>query len=82
MTINEIVRVVRENHVGKDKPAENGIVRVEVKVHYGTEHFYPANPTSELFRKIQGGKTLTKPTLKVLKDAGYEIQYRYMEPAI
>jgi hypothetical protein len=35
-----------------------------------------------LFRKIQGGKTLTEASLKALKDADYSIQYRYEEPAI
>ena len=82
ITLNDKVHAIRENHVGKDKPAENGIVRVMVKTHYGTDHFYPANPTAELFRKVQGGKTLTKATLKVLKDEGYAIQYRYEEPAL
>jgi hypothetical protein len=82
ITLNDKVHAIRENHVGKDKPVENGIVRVMVKCHYGTDHFYPANPTAELFRKVQGGKTLTKATLKVLKDEGYVIQYRYEEPAL
>jgi hypothetical protein len=82
LTLNDKIHAIRENHVGKDKPAENGIVRVMVKCHYGTDHFYPANPTAELFRKVQGGKTLTKATLKILKDEGYAIQYRYEEPAL
>jgi hypothetical protein len=82
MTFHEIAEAVKEAQTGKDKPAENGIVRVMVKCNYGTDHFYPANPTAELFRKIQGGKTLTKPTLKALQDAGYAIQYRYEEPAL
>ena len=82
MTIQEIACAVKEAQTGKDKPAENGIVRVLVKTHYGSERFYPANPTSTLFLKIQGGKTLTKATLKALKESGYAIQYRYEEPAI
>lgn len=82
MTLHEIAQTVRENHVGQDKPAENGIVRVLVKTHYGTTFYYPVNTTAELFRKIQGGKTLTQSTLKALKDADYKIQYRYEEPAI
>lgn len=82
ITLNDKVHAIRENHVGKDKPAENGIVRVMVKTHYGTDHFYPANPTSALFLKVQGGKTLTKATLKILKDEGYAVQYRYEEPAL
>lgn len=82
MTMTEIAQTIRANHVGNDKPTENRIVRVMVKVHYGRNHYYPANPTAELFRKIQGGKTLTEPTLKALKDADYKVQYRYEEPAI
>lgn len=82
VSFNEVVHAIRKNHVGKDKPAENGIVRVMVKTNYGTQHYYPANPTSTLFLKVQSGKTLTKATLKILKDEGYAIQYRYEEPAI
>jgi signal transduction histidine kinase len=82
MTINEIVRAVYDGKASEDKTAEDGIVRVMVKTHYGRQHYYPANPTADLFRKIQGGKTLTEPTLKALKEGGYKIQYRYEEPAI
>ena len=65
-----------------DIPRPTRIVEVNVKTQYGSVRFYPANPTAELFRKVQGGKTLTKATLKILKDEGYAIQYRYEEPAI
>lgn len=82
MTMTEIAHTIRANHVTPDKSAENGIVRILVKVCYGRNLYYPANPTAELFRKVQGGKTLTEPTLKALKDADYKIQYRYEEPAI
>ena len=51
-----------------DKPSPSRNVQVRIKVNYGTEHFYPANPTADLFLRIQGGKTLTKATLKTLKD--------------
>jgi hypothetical protein len=82
ISLNTIVHAIRENQVIPNRSAENGIVRVMVKCNYGTDHFYPANPTANLFLRIQGGKTLTKATLKVLKDEGYAIQYRYEEPAI
>ena len=68
--------------VGEDKPSPSRIVQVRIKVNYGTEHFYPANPTADLFLRIQGGKTLTKATLKTLKDEGYAIQYTYEEPSL
>jgi hypothetical protein len=82
MTFSEIAQVVHESKVTPANPPENGIIRVLVKTHYGRNHYYPANPTAELFRKIQGGKTLTEASLKALKDADYAIQYRYEEPAI
>ena len=65
-----------------DKPSPSRNVQVRIKVNYGTEHFYPANPTADLFLRIQGGKTLTKATLKTLKDEGYAIQYTYEEPSL
>lgn len=64
---------------GENKPAPSGIVRVFVKTNYGTKHFYPANRVAELFLAIQGGKTLTPHSLKMLKQSGYEIEYRYEE---
>jgi hypothetical protein len=65
-----------------DKPSPSRIVQVRIKVNYGTAHFYPVNPTADLFLRIQGGKTLTKATLKILKDEGYTIQYTYEEPSL
>lgn len=65
-----------------DKPATNGIVRVYVRTHYGTKHYYPANRPAELFLAIQGGKVLTQSTLRTLKFNGYEIEYRYDEERI
>lgn len=62
-----------------NKSAANGVVRVTVKTHYGTKHFYPANNVADLFLRIQGGKTLTPASLRTLKAEGYEIEYRYEE---
>jgi len=93
MTMNEesltqvLVEQMQRSSMATDKPSPSRIVQVKVKVNYGTEHFYPANPTADLFLRIQGGKTLTKATLKTLKDEGYAIQYklwsdRYEEPSL
>lgn len=65
-----------------NKPASNGLVQVYVRTHYGTKHYYPANRPAELFLKVQGGKVLTQQTLRVLKSAGYEIEFRYDEERI
>jgi len=77
-----LVEQMQRSSMATDKPSPSRIVQVKVKVNYGTEHFYPANPTADLFLRIQGGKTLTKATLKVLKDEGYTIQYTYEEPSL
>ena len=65
-----------------NKPASNGLVQVYVRTHYGTKHYYPANRPAELFLKVQGGKVLTQLTLRTLKAAGYEIEFRYDEERI
>jgi len=77
-----LVEQMQRSSMATDKPSPSRIVQVRIKVNYGTEHFYPANPTADLFLRIQGGKTLTKATLKVLKDEGYTIQYTYEEPSL
>ena len=77
-----LVEQMQRSSMATDKPSPSRIVQVRIKVNYGTEHFYPANPTADLFLRIQGGKTLTKATLKTLKDDGYAIQYTYEEPSL
>jgi hypothetical protein len=66
----------------QNNSAPSGIVRVYVRTHYGTKHYYPANKPAELFLSIQGGKTLTANTLRTLKANGYEIEFRYDEEKI
>ena len=85
--VEQMQRSSMAKAMATDKPSPSRIVQVRIKVNYGTEHFYPANPTADLFLRIQGGKTLTKATLKTLKDEGYVIQYnlwsdRYEEPSL
>ena len=77
-----LVEQMQRSSMATDKPSPSRIVQVRIKVNYGTAHFYPANPTADLFLRIQGGKTLTKATLKTLKDEGYTIQYTYEEPSL
>jgi hypothetical protein len=89
MTMNQektlsqvLVEQMQRSSMATDKPSPSRIVQVRIKVNYGTAHFYPVNPTADLFLRIQGGKTLTKATLKILKDEGYTIQYTYEEPSL
>jgi hypothetical protein len=52
------------------------------KTHYGTKHYYPSNRTATLFLKIQGGKTLTKDTLRLLIAEGFEVKFDHEEEVL
>lgn len=78
--VNPLIDTILQSHTQlPNTPAPSGIVRVVVKTHYGTKHFYADNAPARLFLSIQGGKTLTPDSLKILKQHGYEIEYRYEE---
>lgn len=49
-------------------------VLVKIKNVYGNELIYPANDTAKIFADIAGQVTLTRETLKNIKDLGYEIE--------
>ena len=60
----------------------NREVRVLTKIHYGTSHYYPSNRTATLFLRIQGGKTLTKDTLRLLIAEGFDVKFDYEEEVL
>ena len=62
-----------------DIPRPTRIVEVNVKTQYGSVRFYPANDKAFSFLRIQGGRTLTEPTLKNIKDLGYHIKFNQEE---
>ena len=62
-----------------DIPRPTRIVEVNVKTQYGSMRFYPANDKAFSFLRIQGGRTLTEPTLKHIKELGYHIKFNQEE---
>jgi hypothetical protein len=66
----------------EDIPSLSREVRVLTKTHYGTKHYYPSNRTATLFLKIQGGKTLSKNTLKLLIAEGFEVKFDHEEEVL
>lgn len=62
-----------------DNPRRSRIVEVNVKTQYGSMRFYPANDKAFSFLRIQGGRTLTEPTLKHIKELGYHIKFNQEE---
>ena len=72
------------DNILKDKPKaayQPKVISVLVKTHYGSKHYYPTNDVAKLFLAVQGGKVLTAYSMKVLREAGYEMDYQYEEEA-
>ena len=65
-----------------DIPSLSREVRVLTKIHYGASHYYPSNRTATLFLRIQGGKTLTKDTLRLLIAEGFDVKFDYEEEVL
>lgn len=51
----------------------NNVIKIEVKSSYGKTVIYPACPDAETFAKLAGTRTLTKHTLELVEQLGYEI---------
>ena len=56
-----------------------GCVQLLVKDQYGQQVFHPANRTAEVFARIAGTKTITAPTLKLIMELGYLVEYQRPE---
>jgi hypothetical protein len=50
------------------------IVLVEIKQTYGVERIYPRNATAEHFTSLTGQKTLSRDTLRIVRELGFEVQ--------
>lgn len=46
---------------------------VRVTKNYGVEAIYPANEAAETFAKLAGTKTLTRHTIRLIKELGYRV---------
>jgi hypothetical protein len=47
---------------------------VQIKTNYGNEAIYPVCKMAEGFAAIAGTKTLTRQTLRMIKNMGFEIE--------
>ena len=48
-------------------------ILIEVKARHGHDVIYPAGNNAETFARLAGTKTLTKHTLELIEQLGYEI---------
>jgi hypothetical protein len=55
-------------------PAVGAEIFVTIKNVYGNEQIYPVCVNAEIFAQIAGTKTLTKQTINLIKDLGFNIQ--------
>lgn len=56
-------------------------ITVRLEQQYGQKVVQPACSTGQLFAQIAGTKTLTKPTLDIIKQLGYEVRVEQTLPA-
>jgi hypothetical protein len=49
-------------------------ITVQIKTNYGNEAIYPVCKMAEGFAAIAGTKTLTRQTLRMVKNMGFEIE--------
>ena len=49
-------------------------MRVEVKNNYGQEAIYPACEVSRVFANIAGTRTLTRQTIELARQLGYNVE--------
>lgn len=54
---------------------------VRIVQQYGQQVVQPVCRTSEIFASIAGTKTITKPTLELIKQLGYEVRVEQTLPA-
>lgn len=55
-------------------------ITVKITKNYGVEAIYPIDENAQLFAQLAGTKTLTRSTLKIVKNLGYEIKVE--QPAL
>lgn len=53
----------------------SNIIKVTIKNVYGNDYIYPVCEKAKLFTKITGRKTLSRETLEIIKELGYEVEF-------
>lgn len=51
-------------------------ITVEIKTVYGADNIYPVCDSAKTFAKIAGTKTLTRETIKLVKELGYTVEVK------
>jgi hypothetical protein len=54
-------------------PLAGRAITVRVTRNYGNEVVYPADESAELFAQLAGTRTLTRASITLIKQLGYEI---------
>lgn len=54
-------------------------LKVKIDRHYGTESIYPDCDKSRLLVQLTGQKTMTKKTIRLLKELGYKLEIQAKE---
>jgi hypothetical protein len=49
-------------------------ITVKVKQVYGVDNIYPVCPQAHLLARLANTKTLTRDSIKTIKDLGYEVK--------
>jgi len=49
-------------------------IKIEIRSHYGKQHFYPMCPNGKLFSEIAETKTLTLEVLKRISKIGFQVE--------
>lgn len=57
-------------------------IKVTQRDVYGNSLFYPACEKAEILAMISNSKTLTRRTLKLAKDLGFDIQFKQATPSV
>ncbi len=56
------------------------IIIVQRREVYGRETIYPVCPKAKLFAELAGTKTLTRQTLRLIRQLGYDIDMPAADP--
>ena len=55
-------------------------ITVRLDQQYGFQAIQPVCPVSKIFAQIAGTKTLTRPTIELVKQLGYEVRVEQTLP--
>jgi hypothetical protein len=65
-----------------DSQASERSITVRVAQNYGSEAIYPADKPAELFAKLAGTRTLTRASIGVIKQLGFDVKVQAEVPEL